>query len=68
MFNLISKKKLLKAAIEVYRLEDTAFALSEQDLFFRMGHANGLEYLCYRLGCDLTGSIKELNKGVSEDA
>jgi len=68
MFNLISKKKLLKAAIEVYRLEDTAFALSEKDLYFRMGHANGLEYLCYRLGCDLTESIKELNKGVSEDA
>ena len=66
MFNLISKKKLLKAAIEVYRLEDTAFALSEKDLYFRMGHANGLECLCYRLGCDLTGSIKELNK--KEDA
>ena len=58
----ISKKKLLKVAVEIYLLEDTAFALSEKDLYFRMGHSSAIEYLCSRFGLDLTGAIKAAKK------
>lgn len=63
MFGLISKKKLIKNALEIYREEDTSKAWSEDNLFYRMGNANALNGLCARLGVNLTAYVKAAKEG-----
>lgn len=58
MFGLISKKKLIKNALEIYREEETSKSWSEDNLFYRMGNANALNGLCARLGINLTAYVK----------
>lgn len=57
MFGLISKKKLIKNALEIYREEDGK-AWSENNQYYRMGGMNALNGLCARLGIDLTAILK----------
>ena len=57
MFGLISKKKLIKNALEIYREEDGK-AWSENNQYYRMGNMNALNGLCARLGIDLTAIVK----------
>lgn len=66
MFGLISKKKVLKEAVRIYKLEDTSDAHSEKDLYYRMGNANALGYLCSCIGLDLTSEVKRL-KGAEDE-
>lgn len=71
MFGLISKKRLIKEALDIYLEEDTGKADGEtpemrvNDFFYRAGNANALNGLCSRLGIDLTDYVitaKELEK------
>lgn len=60
MFGLISKKKIAKIALEIYLRNDadkSSFEpgeLCEKDFYFRCGNANALNYLCHRIGINLT--------------
>lgn len=58
MFGLISKKKLIKEAVRTYKLEDVSKAHSPDDFMYRSGNANALNYLCKRLGINLTAYVK----------
>lgn len=63
MFGLISKKRLIKEALDIYLEEDTDKASGEtpemrvKDFFYRAGNANALNGLCSRLGIDLTDYV-----------
>lgn len=63
MFGFISKKKLVKNAVEIYMEEDTSKARSKENLYYRMGNANALNGLCNRLGIDLTNIIRSIKAG-----
>ena len=58
MFGLISEKKLIENAVEIYRLEETSEAFNHDDFMFRCGIANALKSLCARLGINLTAYVK----------
>lgn len=59
MFGFISKKKLIEAAVDIYYKNHSENDMSMEEFRFQCGVANGLGYLCSRLGIDLT---KELRK------
>ena len=69
MFGLISKKKLIKEAVEIYmeNRSDNAWGKDEQlklnDFYYRCGNANALNGLCSRLGIDLLECVKEKING-----
>ena len=58
MFGFISKKKIIKEALEIYEGEETSEAWSKENLMYRMGNANALNGLCHRLGINLTEIVK----------
>ena len=58
MFGFISKKKIIEEAVRTYELEDASKAHSPDDFMYRTGNANALNYLCKRLGIDLTEIIR----------
>ena len=62
MFGFISKKKLVKEAVQIYALEETSKAHSHDDFMYRCGNANALNYLCSRLGINLTAIIRDRNR------
>lgn len=78
MFGLISKKKIAKIALEIYLSNDadkSSFEPGDQrekDFYFRCGNANALNYLCHRIGINLTEDYvipakKAALKGEMED-
>lgn len=71
MFGLISKKRLIKEALDIYLEEDTDKASGDtpearvKDFFYRCGNANALDGLMSRFGIDLTDYVitaKEMEK------
>lgn len=58
MFGLISKKKLIKNALDIYREEETSEAYSHDNFMYRCGNANALNGLCSRVGINLTNHVK----------
>jgi hypothetical protein len=61
MFVLISKKRILKEAADIYLKNDTSQAQSKTDFYYSAGNANALNCLCHRLGIDLTKEIQKNN-------
>lgn len=59
MFGFISKKKLIKVAVDTYLKNDTSNDVDINEFRFRCGVANGLGYLCSRFGIDLTNEVKK---------
>lgn len=57
MFGLISKKRLIKHVLEIYREADGK-AWSENNQYYRVGNMNALNVLCNRLGIDLVSIVK----------
>lgn len=62
MFGLISKKRLIKEALDIYLEEDTDKVDVDTPemrvkFFYRAGNANALNGLCSRLGIDLTDYV-----------
>lgn len=63
MFGLVSKKRLIKEALDIYLEEDTDKASGdtpearEKDFYYRAGNASALNGLCWRLGIDLTDYV-----------
>ena len=71
MFGLISKKRLIREALDIYLEEDTSKARGDtpemrvKDFFYRAGNANALDGLLSRFDIDLTDYVitaKELEK------
>ena len=71
MFGLISEKRLIKEALEIYLENDADKASGDtpedrvKDFFWRCGNANALDGLLSRFGIDLTDYVitaKELEK------
>jgi len=50
MFGLISKKRLEKELRHIINEDRTDKAWSENNLFYRMGNANAVNWLVYKLG------------------
>lgn len=67
MFGFISKKKLIKEAVRLYNLESTERASDEKDLYFRMGNANALNFLCSQFGVNLVKIISERKTNCGAD-
>ena len=63
MFGLISKKRLIKEALEIYLENDADKASGDtpemrvKDFYYRAGNASALNGLCSRLGIDLTDYV-----------
>ena len=62
MFGLISKKKLIREAVELYLWNDTSTAHDSNQFHYCAGNANALNSLCHRLGIDLTKEVREAKK------
>ena len=71
MFGLISKKRLIKEALEIYLENDADKASGDtqearvKDFFYRCGNANALDGLLSRFEIDITDYVitaKELEK------
>lgn len=63
MFGLISKKKFINA-IETL-LKDSADnnkATDKDDMYWRFGNANAVNYICHRVGVDSTALEKKIKK------
>ena len=63
MFGLISKKKFINA-IETL-LQDSADsnkATDKNDLYWRFGNANAVNYICNKVGVDFTAIEKKIDK------
>ena len=63
MFGLISKKKIVKEAVDYYLKNDTSNDMPINVYRFRCGVSNGLRHLCSKFGIDLT---KEAEKALKE--
>lgn len=61
MFGLISKKTILKEAVDIYLRNDTSQAETKNDFYYCAGNANALNGLCHRLGINLTKEIQKIN-------
>ena len=59
MFGYISKKKLIKEAVDIYLKNDTGNANGKEDFYYRSGNANALNYLCYKLDIDIAKEVKK---------
>ena len=62
MFGLISKKKLIKVAVETYLKDDTSQAFSKNDFYFRCGNADALGYLCSKFGINITKEVRKVRE------
>lgn len=65
MFGFISKRKILKEAMNMYFIwseheydADETPECNSENFWYSMGNANALNGLCSRLGIDLTEAIK----------
>lgn len=63
---IITKKKLIKKAAELYLENDTSKAHDADDFRFRAGNANALNALCYRFGIDLTEYVRAAKEPFNE--
>ena len=59
MFGFISKKKLVKVAVDTYIKNGSDKDMTMEQFRFQCGVANGLGYLCSRFGIDLTKEVRK---------
>lgn len=59
MFGFISKKRLIKVAVDTYYKNHSDNDVSMEEFRFQCGVANGLGYLCSRFGIDLTKEVRK---------
>ena len=65
MFGLISKKKFINAIETLLKdSADSNKATDKNDLYWRFGNANAVNYICHRVGVDST----TLEKKIKEEA
>ena len=65
MFGLISKKKFMKAIETLLRdSADTNKATGKEDMYWRFGNANAVNYICHRVGVDSTALEKKIKEEV----
>lgn len=50
MFGLISKKKIISIIESLNDSQDTGEATDINDLYWRCGNGNAINYICYKLG------------------
>lgn len=63
MFGLISKKKFINAIETLLRdSADNNKATDKNDLYWRFGNANAVDYICHRVGVDSTALVKKIKK------
>lgn len=63
MFGLISKKKFINAVETLLRdSADNNKATNKDDLYWRFGNANAVNYICHRVGVDSTVLEKKIKK------
>lgn len=52
MFGLITKKKLLEVMSDLNWSQDERKAIDINDLYWRWGNANAINYICHSLGLE----------------
>ena len=63
MFGLISKKKFINAIETLLRdSADSNKATDKNDLYWRFGNANAVNYICHKVGVDFTALEKKIDK------
>ena len=63
MFGLISKKKFINAVETLLRdSADSNKATDKDDMYWRFGNANAVNYICHRVGVDYTELEKKIDK------
>ena len=63
MFGLISKKKFINAIETLLKdSADSNKATDKNDLYWRFGNANAVNYICHRVGVDFTALEKKIDK------
>ena len=63
MFGLISKKKFIGAIETLLRdSADNNKATDKDDMYWRFGNANSVNYICHRVGVDSTELAKKIKK------
>lgn len=64
MFGLISKRKFINAVETLLRdSADSNKATDKNDLYWRFGNANAVNYICHKVGVDFTAIEKKIDKG-----
>lgn len=70
MFGFISKKKIIKVAVDTYLKNDTSNDMTMEEFRYRRGVANAIGYICHTaLGIDITKEVrkaKEHREGTSD--
>lgn len=59
MFGLISKKKLIKVAVENYLKNHSDNDMSMEKFRFQCGVVNGLDQLCSKFGINITKEVRK---------
>ena len=63
MFGLISKKKFIGAIETLLRdSADSNKATDKDDMYWRFGNANAVNYICHRAGLDSTALENKIKK------
>lgn len=63
MFGLILKKKFIGAIETLLKNSaDSNKATDKDDLYWRFGNANAVNYICHRVGVDSTALEKKIKK------
>lgn len=61
MNKLIQEKDLIDICLKLYESEDTSKATSTEDFMYRCGVSNAMNYICSKLGINITSIIREHN-------
>lgn len=67
MFGLISKKKLIEVAVDTYLKNYSNNDMTMEEFRFQCGVANGLNYLCYKFGVDLSKEVKKAKERIDRE-
>lgn len=63
MLGFISKKKFINAVETLLRdSADNNKATDKNDLYWRFGNANAVNYICHKVGVDFTALEKKIKK------
>ena len=63
MFGLIPKKKFINAIETLLKdSADSNKATDKNDMYWRFGNANAVNYICHRVGIDSTALEKKIKK------
>ena len=62
MFGLISKKKLIKVAVENYLKNGTGKAFNADNFHYRCGVVNTLDFVCSKFGVNITKEVRKVRE------